>query len=133
MDDASNFPNNDLMITKSVLEWYESWQLWQRNIFLSSVLSSFAVRRLRGLESAVESVFHKDFLINYNGDLVNKSLQNKRNSESSNYSSFESFNLESLGLKDCGNLSQTALPKYISTVVFFVVVYFNIQYIVVDI
>lgn len=48
---------------ESVLGWFDSWQSWQRNLFLSSILNSFSMRQLRGLESSIEAIFHKDFLL----------------------------------------------------------------------
>nr|XP_039272696.1 uncharacterized protein LOC120346962 [Styela clava] len=48
-------------ITQAIVEWFESWQMWQRKILITGIINRFEYNQLRGLLMAVESVFHKDF------------------------------------------------------------------------
>ena len=75
--DNVQYCRGNVKIVESIVGWFDSWQEWQRNLFLSSILNSFSTRQLRGLESSIEALFHKDFLIqdaqNNNGNLCTSS------------------------------------------------------------
>ena len=52
---------NKQNILKSLLDWFENWQDWQKRLIIATLIKLFSPGKLRLLKSAFESVFHKDF------------------------------------------------------------------------
>lgn len=58
-----NLSPEEKQILQSITIIFESWQTWQREFFFSSLVSHYNKSQLHGLSSAVESLFHRDFMI----------------------------------------------------------------------
>ena len=52
-------------IVQSITLLFESWQSWQKKIMFSSLIHRYSKKQLKSLHSAIESLYHRDFVAIY--------------------------------------------------------------------
>ena len=57
-----NLSTSEKKIIQAITLIFQSWQSWQREFFFSSLINHFNKGQLQSLISAIESLFHRDFL-----------------------------------------------------------------------
>ncbi|XP_078672198.1 uncharacterized protein LOC144911759 [Branchiostoma floridae x Branchiostoma belcheri] len=75
---------NSRQVIQKITDWYETWQPWQRKLLLCGITARCSTNQLELLATAMEPVFHRDFMTTLRGRYPSLSY-GKRRREGSQY------------------------------------------------
>ncbi|XP_035697367.1 F-box/WD repeat-containing protein 7-like [Branchiostoma floridae] len=58
---------NSRQVIQKITDWYETWQPWQRKLLLCGITARCSTNQLELLATAMEPVFHRDFMTTLRG------------------------------------------------------------------
>ncbi|XP_066282335.1 uncharacterized protein [Branchiostoma lanceolatum] len=58
---------NSRQVVQKITDWYETWQPWQRKLLLCGITARCSTNQLELLATAMEPVFHRDFMTTLRG------------------------------------------------------------------